>query len=606
MEKNEKFYEKIGLRCGLEIHQRLDTKKMFCKCDSGQKEEVVGEIKRKLRVVPSELGEFDPAALFEFLRDKTFVYKISPKETCLVETDEEPPHPLNEDALKIALQICLMLKCKIPDEIHIMRKTVIDGSNTGGFQRTAVIGLNGELETSFGTIKIPSVCLEEEAARIEERSNGKVIYRLSGLGIPLIEISTSSDIHSPEEAKEVAEKIGLILRSTKVQRGIGSIRQDINISIKDGARVEIKGFQELERIPKLIENEIARQIALLEIKSELKRRGLQKFGNQKDVTNIFKKTRCELLRKILLDGGKVLAIKLPKFAGLFKKQCGDRTFGREINAYAEAHGLGIIHSDEDLSRYNLQWEFRQLFDILDANPAEQDLVLIIAGKSPNVDNAMSSVFERAKHCLIGVPEETRVSDNLGSKYTRPLPGAERMYPETDIPPIRVDEELLSKIEVPTTLVEKEKILRKKLPEDLARQIIKSRYFPIYEELSEKFDQIMVASTFVSTLKNLKRQGYETDKLTKDDFFAIFSLVKEEKIAKDVLPDALILRIEGKTIKEIETKFRLIGENELRNIIKEVVRKHPKEKESVLMGLIMKKLRGKARGEKVVKILREML
>ncbi|MBI5061254.1 MAG: hypothetical protein HZB67_02990 [Candidatus Aenigmarchaeota archaeon] len=229
-------YAKIGLKAGLEIHQRLDTKKLFCSCSAAQKEEATAAMERRLRPVAGELGDVDPAAQFEFLRNRTFVYKISPNESCLVECDEEPPHRLNRDALNITLQICKLLNCRIAEEVHIMRKTVIDGSNTGGFQRTAIIGMTGSLETSFGEVGIQSVALEEEAGRIEQKSDGKVIYRLSGLGIPLVEIATSPDIHSPQQGKEVAEKIGMLLRSCKVQRGIGSIRQDINISIAGGAR----------------------------------------------------------------------------------------------------------------------------------------------------------------------------------------------------------------------------------------------------------------------------------------------------------------------------------------------------------------------------------
>jgi Glu-tRNA(Gln) amidotransferase subunit E-like FAD-binding protein len=259
------------LKVGLEIHQRLKTgKKLFCDCsDSFSQTEPCTEISRKLRAVPGQMGEIDPAALHEFLKDKTFRYLIYPEETCSVELDEEPPHPLNREALEIALQVAKMLDMEIPEEIHMMRKTVIDGSNTSGFQRTALIGLNGKLETSFGTVGITNLCLEEESAQIISQDKNSTTYGLNRLGIPLIEIGTAPDMKSPGQAREVAEKLGMLLRSTgKVQRGIGSIRQDVNISIGSG-RVEIKGFQDIRTIEKVINLEIKRQQKLLKTKGKV-------------------------------------------------------------------------------------------------------------------------------------------------------------------------------------------------------------------------------------------------------------------------------------------------------------------------------------------------
>ena len=593
-------YTKI-LKCGIEIHQRLDTKKLFCECPSRQEEESIASVNRKLRPVPGELGDVDPAALFEFLRGKEFVYKISQGESCLVECDEEPPHSLNKEALKIALQICKLLKCRIPEEIHVMRKTVIDGSNTCGFQRTAIIGLNGSLETSFGSIGIPIVCLEEEAARIEEKSNGKVFYKLSGLGIPLVEIATSPDISSPKQAREVAEKIGLLLRSCKVQRGIGSIRQDINISIKEGTRIEIKGFQELGKIERLIENEVARQLCLLEIKNELRRRGFSKVDKCKDVTGIFKNTKCNFIRKAS-DNGRVLALLLPKFSGLLKKECGDRTFGKELSAYAEAYGFGIIHSDEDLEKYQLSWEFQKLRDELKSG--KENLILITAGKNP--ERTMSAVLDRANYCIIGVPAETRVSDNTGSKYTRPLPGAERLYPETDVPPIRIDKRYLEKIEIPITLIEREKGLEKKLSRELAMQMIRSSYYPLFEEFQKKFriEPKLIANTFLSTMKDLKRKKFDIDKIKKEDMEKVFSSIEMRRISKDSIYQILELLSQGEKIDNAIKRFQILGEKELMNIISEIVRKNPDKRESVLMGLVMEKVRNRASGERVLRILKK--
>ena len=231
-------YKKLGFKCGIEIHQRLDTNKLFCDCSSSMQEEPCGEVKRKLRAVPGEMGEVDPAALYEYLRNRNFIYKVYPSESCDVELDEEPPHEVREEALEISLQVAKMLDCEVPEEIHPMRKTVIDGSNPSGFQRTMLVGLDGELETSEGSVGIENLCLEEESAQILNQEGNTVAYGLNRLGIPLVEIGTAPEIKNPTHAKEVAEKLGNMLRATgRVQRGIGTIRQDVNVSIENGARI---------------------------------------------------------------------------------------------------------------------------------------------------------------------------------------------------------------------------------------------------------------------------------------------------------------------------------------------------------------------------------
>nr|QBM01308.1 aspartyl/glutamyl-tRNA(Asn/Gln) amidotransferase subunit B [uncultured archaeon] len=253
-------YKKIGLKSGIEIHQQIDTNKLFCECPSVLRvEEPHSRTRRKLHAVAGETGKIDIAADYEHKREREFVYEGYSDSTCLVELDEEPPHEINEEALKIALQISLLLNTKPIEITQVMRKTVIDGSNTSGFQRTVLIARDGSIETASGKIGIQSVCLEEDAARIISQDDKEVTYRLDRLGIPLIEIATSPDIKNPEQAKEVALHIGEILRACKVKRGIGTIRQDVNMSINNGYRVEIKGVQEPALISRTIMTEIERQ-----------------------------------------------------------------------------------------------------------------------------------------------------------------------------------------------------------------------------------------------------------------------------------------------------------------------------------------------------------
>ncbi|MCX6815449.1 MAG: Glu-tRNA(Gln) amidotransferase subunit GatE, partial [Candidatus Aenigmarchaeota archaeon] len=409
-------YRKLGLKVGLEIHQQLNSgAKLFCRCPIMRSDLFPIEVSRKLRAVPGELGDTDPAALQEYLKNKTFVYKMNSESACLVEIDEDPPKPVNDKALRTVIQMCKLMHCHILDEIHFMRKTVVDGSAVSGFQRTALIGKDGYIEGAFGKVGIQTVMLEEDAATPIAHGDGFIEYRLDRMGIPLIEIATDPSISTPEMAKHVAEHIGLLLRSTDVVRGIGSIRQDINISIEEGERIEIKGFQELDKIPNVIINEVNRQMTLIEIKDELKKRCFKEIKNKgKDVTDVFKNTKSNFIRKVIDNHGFVFALLIPKFSGLLKKPCGDRTFGKELSAYAEAHGLGIIHSDEQVEKYGLNFEFQKLRSELKAGP--EDLILITAGHNTNqIENALSLLTARANHCIHGVPKETRSADGEGSK-----------------------------------------------------------------------------------------------------------------------------------------------------------------------------------------------
>lgn len=266
-------YKELGFKCGIECHQQLNTHKLFCHCPSlvrdPNKPDIL--IQRRLHTVAGETGEIDIAAKHEMAKDREFIYEACRTSSCLVELDECPPEPINEEAVDVALEISLLLNAKPVDEIQVMRKIVIDGSNVSGFQRTSLIAMDGFIETSQGKVSIPTICLEEESAQKVKEDKEKVIYRLDRLGIPLVEVATDTDIKSPEHAKEAASIIGMILRSTgKVIRGIGSIRQDVNVSIKNGARTEIKGFQDLKSIPKVIEYEIKRQLDLVHKGKKLK------------------------------------------------------------------------------------------------------------------------------------------------------------------------------------------------------------------------------------------------------------------------------------------------------------------------------------------------
>jgi len=348
-------YSKIGLKAGLEIHQQLDTReKLFCSCEPKLfKGEPEFTFIRRLRPTQSELGQVDSAALFEFHKETRILYEANNDTVCLVEMDEEPPHDLNREAVEICLIASLMMKAKPVDEIHVMRKTVIDGSNTTGFQRTCVIALNGEIDIKGKKVPIQQVSLEEDAARKTGKDGQLIRYRIDRLGIPLIEVTTAPVIYSPEEAKETAFAIGRILRATRrVRRGLGTIRQDVNVSIRDGALIEIKGVQELELVSKVIENEVQRQLSLLELREELKKRGVKEADIVEkfvDVTPVFTNTKCKVLAKALKQNNPILAVRLRGFAGLLKKELAESMrLGSELAGIARFWGRvgGIFHTDE--------------------------------------------------------------------------------------------------------------------------------------------------------------------------------------------------------------------------------------------------------------------
>lgn len=474
-------WDKLGLKVGLEIHWEIDARrKLFCNCPAELRNDNPDMIvERYLRPVVGELGEMDIAAQKEFMKKKKIVYQIYHQNNCLVELDDEPPHPPNQDAIKVALTISLLLNAKPVDEIHTMRKIIVDGSNVSGFQRTMLIARNGFVRTSFGKVGIKNISLEEDSARII--NNGT--FRLDRLGIPEIEVGTGPDIHTPEQALESAEAIGNIIKSTgMVKTGLGVVRQDVNVSIKGGARTEIKHVQRLGWIPDVVKKEVERQLELIK-----------------------------------------------------------------------------------------------------------------AGKK--------------------VEDSVRVAREDGTtSFLRPLGGAARIYPETDIPSIIVDTKLLTEIKktLPEAWEKRLTRLKQSMPVDLAEQIMKSEYLQLFERITKKLDvdSKLVASTFVYTLKDLKRKNVNVDAINEEQFIKLFRLLKTGKISKEAIP--LILEKTGNRDVEVIAKelnlFR-IKENELVKLVRNKIddnRDKLKDKNSAfnfIIGIVMREVRGKIDGETVSKVVK---
>jgi len=478
----EKFdYSKIGLKCGLEIHQQLDTGKLFCNCHSLMRNDNPDfTIRRKLHVVAGESGEIDVAAKHEAEKDRDFIYEGYYDNTCLIELDEEPPHEINQDSLKIALQISILLNAKTFPLSQIMRKTVVDGSNTGGFQRTVLIARDGFVETEHGRVKIESICLEEDSARIIDRKKELSVYRLDRLGIPLIEVTTAPDIKTPEQAKEVALHIGDILRSCNVKRGIGTIRQDLNISIKKGARIEIKGFQDPAIMVKTINSEIKRQKEIIEKENEINSE----------------------VRKVFPDGT--------------------------------------------------------------------------------------------------------------TEFLRPMPGAARMYPETDLPLLKISKDLIDSVKknLPKLKSELEKdLMESGLSQEMIKILFKQNKLQEFKELLEIVDNpqliaklLLIFPKEISSREKLHLAEVENI-LTKDVLIFALENLKNKKIGEGHIKHFLERVVKGEKLdKAIVHEKKEVSSIE-ENVMK-IIKDKPGLSPNAYMGLVMKEFKGKVDGKEVMEIIQK--
>lgn len=602
--------------CGIEVHQQLDTKKLFCSCDSHLCENVYDSVYRRSRPTANEIGEIDRAALVQSQKNLGYRYQLTYETSCLVELDDEPPHDVNSDAMEIALIFSEMMKAKVADEVHFMRKIVVDGSNTSGFQRTALIATDGEIEVGKKKISILSVCLEEDACRKVESTDDEITYRLDRLGIPLIEVATGPEICTPEECMEVALRIGSLLRATKrVKRGIGTIREDLNISVPGGARTEIKGVQELKLLPLYVQNEVDRQKMLLRVKDILVKRGTKPVNVEfVDVTKIFDGCKSKVISNSLSDNGRVIAVRLPGFAGVMRCDSQNLRLGTEIAQRARSQGVkGIFHSDE-LPGYGIEQRFvdnlKKFLEITDEN----DAFVICAAEDKKAKNALKAVVERANLALIGVPEETRdpLPDGT-SKYSRPLPGAARMYPETDIPPIEITKAMMTKIcnnlpEFPEK-IEERLVTQYGINAQQAKQIVRQDNVDLFDKITSKYGMAnVVATTLSNTYMELEHDGIDTTAFTNEKMMDIFCMLKDGRFTKEALPAVLKETASEKSVEMAIKKLGLevIDNDEASKIIARIVKEREefiKTKGGIqavgpLMGPVMSMLRGKIDGKKV--------
>ncbi len=621
-------YEKIDLKVGLELHQQLDAngKKLFCDCRAELSEKSEYEVIRKLRPTQSELGEVDPAALFEFQRNRKFVYLGNSVSSCLVEVDEEPPHKPNSKAIDVCLMIALMTNSQPVNEIHVSRKSVLDGSSVFGFQRTMVVATSGGIVVEGKEIPIQAIYLEEDACRADRTDGGTVYYRLDRLGVPLIEIVTDPVIYSPEEAVQVASAIGKLLRTTKcVKRGIGTIRQDLNISVGGGNVIEVKGVQELQLLAEVIKHEVQRQLNLLKIKDELVKRGVSKEDVVEapiDVSGVFKETKSNIIKKALQNNGVALAVRLPGFAGLlkFELEPGVR-FGTELSDQASFWGSlgGLFHSDE-LPAYGIS--ANELSELKKAVKAkDMDGVVLVVDNSNKCVDALRAVVRRSIAVFDGVPDETRSAYPDGtSHYTRPKPGAARMYPETDIPPITITGERINRVksdlpELPEDIIVR-LIKQYGINRKLATQLMDLDYVDFFESSSKsRVSPTFIAAGLTETLRSLKREGVKIENVSAVKLMEVFELIGSNFAAKESFPEIVKCLAENESydVKSAveHLGLKMLSADELSIIIDDVIKSGLsliKDRGigavGALMGIVMSKTRGKVDAKIVAERIKE--
>jgi glutamyl-tRNA(Gln) amidotransferase subunit E len=609
-------YAVVGFKSGLEIHQQLLTeKKLFCRCPAGRySTEYDAEILRHMRPTLSELGEYDGTALMEFKTKKEIIYRINRDTVCTYEMDDTPPFMIDEDALDIALGIGMLYDCIMVDELHIARKQYLDGSIPTGFQRTTIVGVDGKIPYKDRFIRIVQLGLEEDACREVSDVGHRRTYLTDRLGIPLIETVTAPDMKTPHEVAEVAQMLRRIVRSTgKVRTGTGAAREDVNVSVTGGTRVEIKGVPRIPRIPLLTYNEGMRQWNLLRLRAELARRGIttQTFAAaSEDITKVFRKTQFLPIQSALAKGMTVYGVRLNGFKDFLRWPTQTNTyFSQEISDRVRVIAClttlpNMVHSDspgEALTSAEWQTAKKTL------NTEDKDALVIVWGPEADAKLGAQEVIIRAKEATIGVPSETRQALKDGTNgFERILPGPNRMYPDTDLPPKSITTERLERIraKLPPYIMTRERWYKEiGVPADLVQFLSVSPFANLFERCANDWDLSpqLVSVVLVQYPKRLKKKGLPVEKLNEKTLEAVLKAVKERTIFKEgLLPLLEQVLASGKNLDEL--LLPKATERELRESIEQVVMSLKNKKfageESRMrraMGLLMEKWRGRIEG-----------
>ncbi|RLD40132.1 MAG: Glu-tRNA(Gln) amidotransferase GatDE subunit E [Bacteroidetes bacterium] len=556
-EANQQTYDTIGFMSGLEVHQQLLTKeKMFCHCPAGifnHSDDYDAEVIRHMRPTLSELGEYDGTALMEFKTRKEIIYRLKNETACTYEVDDTPPFPLNRESLEIALEISLLSKLNVVGEVHITRKQYLDGSIPTGFQRTAILGVEGELELPHKKIRLIQLSIEEDSCREISDIGHTRIYKTDRLGMPLIETVTYPDCMNPDEVMETCNYIRFLNRSTgKVRTGMGAGRQDVNVSCRGGSRVEIKGVAHTKWIPELTHIEAFRQWSLLLMRDRLNARVKNpkkwkikhiELGNKLPFENKF-------LRKMEKAGFKLIAVNLPQFQGMLSTftQPGKifaNEFTDRLKVIACLEKPNMFHSEEFKSKLKKK-DWKTITSLLKSK--DGDAQILFWGPEDDIETALETIEERCQMAFEGIPEETRKSFEDGTTiFERVLPGADRMYPDTDSAPIPLPNTYIQKLNknLPEDIIDRYKKMKKwAIPEDTYTYILSKNLFPLIERIINELDVDPVyTGTFIGhELKAAEGRKNISTACNYELIFKMFKFLKENglhaQLAEKMLPEII--------------------------------------------------------------------
>jgi len=614
-------YADLGMKSGLEIHQQLFTeKKLFCHCPAGKYNKAYdAEILRRMRPTLSELGEYDGTALMEFKTKKEIIYQINHESVCTYEMDDTPPFEINQNALDISIEIAMLMNYKLVSEIHIARKQYLDGSIPTGFQRTTIVGIDGWIQYKNKKIGLIQLGLEEDSCREISDIGHNRTYITDRLGMPLIETVTKPEMKTPQEVAEVANLLRWLVRSTgKVRTGIGAARQDVNVSIKGGTRVEIKGVDRIPFIPRLIYNEVLRQYSLLNIKDELKSRGITEKtfeANSENITQYLQKTTWEPISRAIKRGEEIHCVNLKGYSGIlsFPTQTG-RVFSREISDRVRVISC-LTRSPNILTSESTEESIESIAGnrIRKAvNATSRDALILVWGNKKDVLNAVEEIKIRAKEATMGVPSETRQAMADGTNgFERILPGADRMYPDTDLPPLEITEKHIDKLKfnVPEQLWKREKKYRKMgVPDHLIIKIASSPKAAIFEYVTNKIKiaPILAARIIFEKTTEWKRSGLNIENITNETWKDFFKCVLKYPALAEVSDRIFInlLTDDKSHVKDEIGKYTkaTFSDAEIKQIINESLNDDINKNISdylihkQIMGKVMKQLRGIVRGK----------
>jgi glutamyl-tRNA(Gln) amidotransferase subunit E len=543
-EATQETYDRIGFMSGLEVHQQILTeKKLFCNCPAGlfhDHNDYDAEVIRHMRPTLSELGEYDGTALMEFKTRKNITYRCKHETTCTYEIDDTPPFPINKDALEKAISISLLSKLNIVGEVHITRKQYLDGSIPAGFQRTAIIGVSGEIPLKHKKIGLIQLSIEEDSCREISDIRHERVYKTDRLGMPLIETVTEPECVNPDEVKEACDYIRFLNRSTGLVRtGMGAGRQDVNVSCKGGSRVEIKGVAHTKWIPELTHVECFRQWGLLQIRDILNKR-VSDIKNWKVKAERLDWDAYEVtygaLKVAKDDNWQLWGVNLPHFKGILShftqpsKMFADEICDR-LKVVACLEKPNIVHS-EMFDSIITEMDFNILLPMLNAN--EDDAQILFWAPEEDVKTALETIEERCQMALEGVPEETRKSFEDGSTiFERVLPGADRMYPDTDSPPIPLEDEYIEDLrsKLPSDVIERyHQLVKWNIPEDTHTYIFSKNYFPVIKKIIEelKIDSKFIGTFFGHRFKYIEGHYQASTEFKPEQIFTLFQYLKEKK------------------------------------------------------------------------------